>query len=67
MQSVSSVGLGHSGPRAYRVNDACNALGISRSLLYKLAKANKIRLVRVAGRTLVPATEIDRVASEGVQ
>ncbi len=52
-------------PKARRINDACAALGIGRSTLYKLAGEGKIKLVRVLGRTLVPESEIDRLTSEG--
>jgi excisionase family DNA binding protein len=51
--------------KARRVNDACQALGISRATLYKLASQGKIKLIKIAGRTLVPESEIDRLASEG--
>ncbi len=52
-------------PRAYRVPDACRALGVCRSTLYKLASAGKLRLVRIGGRTVVPLAEVDRLANEG--
>ncbi len=52
-------------PRARRINDACDALQISRSHLYALAAAGKIKLIRIGGRTLVPEAEIDRLAEEG--
>jgi excisionase family DNA binding protein len=52
-------------PKARRIPDACRALGVCRSTLYKLAAQNKIKLVRIAGRTVVPESEIDRLASEG--
>lgn len=48
-------------PRARRINDACRAIGISRTSLYNLAAKGQISLVRVAGRTLVPESEIDRL------
>jgi len=51
--------------KARRVNDACLALGISRATLYKLAAQGKIKLIKIGGRTLVPESEIDRLASEG--
>ncbi len=51
-------------PRAYRVNDACRILSISRSHLYDLASAGKVRLVRLGARTLVPASEIARLLGE---
>jgi len=52
-------------PRAYRVPDACRALGVGRSTLYKLASAGKLRLVRIGGRTVVPGNEVSRLATEG--
>jgi excisionase family DNA binding protein len=52
-------------PRARRLHDACQTIGISRSHLYALEKAGKIRLVRIGGRVVVPETEIDRLLSEG--
>jgi excisionase family DNA binding protein len=58
--------MGTSAPnsrRAYPVNEACYRLGIKRTLLYKLAKQNKISLIKIAGRTLVPDTEIERLVS----
>jgi excisionase family DNA binding protein len=50
---------------ARRINDACDALQISRSHLYALAAAVKIKLIHIGGRTLVPEAEIDRLAEEG--
>jgi excisionase family DNA binding protein len=57
----------HQKPVAYRVNDFCAAIGIGRSKLYALAKEGKIKLVKVGGRTVVPATEADRLVAEGAQ
>jgi excisionase family DNA binding protein len=53
-------------PKARLVPDACAALGgISRATLYKLATQGKIRFIKIGGRTLVPESEIDRLAREG--
>lgn len=52
-------------PRARHVNDACEALQISRSHLYALAASGKIKLIRIGSRTLVPEAEIDRLAEQG--
>jgi hypothetical protein len=51
--------------KARRVRDACRAIGISKSTLYKLASQGMVRLVHIGGRTVVPETEINRLASEG--
>jgi excisionase family DNA binding protein len=50
-------------PVAYTVTNACRLLSISRSTLYLLAAQGKVRLVKVAGRTLVPSSEIARLIS----
>lgn len=45
----------------YRVADACAALGISRTSLYALAKSGELKLIKIAGRTLVPRCELERL------
>ena len=45
-------------PLAYRISDACRVAGIGKTSLYALAAAGKLRLIRVAGRTLVPADDL---------
>lgn len=52
-------------PKARRINDACRALGVGRSTLYKLAAEDKIKLIHILGRTLVPESEIERLSSGG--
>jgi excisionase family DNA binding protein len=52
-------------PRARSVNDTCAALGIGRALFYKLRAQGKIKTIKIGGRTLVPESEIDRIATEG--
>jgi hypothetical protein len=51
-------------PLAYRVNDFCRMLGISRTSFYLLVKQEKIRTIFIAGRRLVPASEGERLISE---
>lgn len=46
---------------AYRVPEACIALGIGRTSLYELVKNGELRLIRIAGRTLVPRAELERL------
>jgi hypothetical protein len=43
---------------AFRVADACRAIGIGRTSLYRLASERKLRLVKIAGRTLVDAASL---------
>lgn len=46
---------------AYRVNDACEALCISRSLIYVLIGKGQIKSIKIANRTLIPRSEIERL------
>ena len=48
---------------AYSVNDACHALGIGRTSLYELVKSGELKLIKIAGRTLVPRSELERLTS----
>jgi hypothetical protein len=51
-------------PLALRVSDACRAIGIGRTKLYSEAKAGRLKLIRIAGRTVVPMDELRRLISE---
>jgi excisionase family DNA binding protein len=46
---------------AVSVPEAAESLGISVGLLYKEISAGRIRVVKVAGRTLVPVSELTRI------
>ncbi len=52
-------------PLAYRVRDFCRKVGISSSTFYKNVGLGKIRVVKIGGRTLVPATEAERLLEGG--
>lgn len=55
--------LAAAGKLAYRVDEACHALGIGRTSLYELVKTGELKLIKVAGRTLVPRSELERLTS----
>lgn len=46
---------------AYSVDEACRQLSIGRTSLYEMAKRKELRLIRIAGRTLVPRSELERL------
>jgi excisionase family DNA binding protein len=52
---------------AYRVKPFCAKIGISVSSLYKYIEQGKIRVIRIGGRTLIPAEEAQRILREGVK
>lgn len=54
-------------PFALRVKDFCSRIGISPSTFWKYVSAEKIKVFRLGGRTLIPFEEIERIKKEGVQ
>ncbi|MDK9697158.1 MAG: helix-turn-helix domain-containing protein [Siculibacillus sp.] len=48
----------------YRINDACRTLSLGRSSLYKLINEGKLKPITIAGRTLIPRGEIERLIAE---
>ena len=55
--------LAEGGKRAYRIDEACHCLGIGRTSLYGLVKAGELKLIKIAGRSLVPQSEIERLTT----
>lgn len=53
--------LAAAGKLAYRVDEACHALGIGRTSFYELVKTGELKLIKIAGRTLVPRSELERL------
>lgn len=51
---------------AVRINDACAALSISRSSVYELIATGKIKTALIAGRRLIPVSELARVLNESM-
>lgn len=54
-------------PLALRVRDFCTRIGISPSTFWVLVKSEKIKVIRISGRTLVPFAEVERILAEGVR
>ena len=48
-------------PAGYAPADAASQLSISRSHLYNLIKNGEIRVAKIGSRTVIPASEIDRL------
>ena len=52
-------------PVAYTMTEACRLLGgISRTHIYKLIGDGEIRRVKLGRRSLIPASEIERLRDE---
>ncbi len=48
---------------AYPINDACHALGIKRTSLYLMIRRREIAALKIAGRTVIPRSEIQRLTT----
>lgn len=45
----------------YRVREACVALGLGKTSFYKLVRDGQLRLIKIAGRSLVERSELERL------
>jgi excisionase family DNA binding protein len=56
--------------RCLSVNDLAEAAGVSRALVYQMARSGQLKTVRFGsqkrGRVLIPSTEVDRILSPTV-
>lgn len=50
-------------PLALRIDDACRALSIGRTSLYALIAEGKLKPVKLAGRTLIPLVQLERLVN----
>jgi excisionase family DNA binding protein len=53
--------------RALRVKEASAIYGLSRSTLYVLMAAGRLRTVKVGGRRLIPRDALEALLNEGEQ
>jgi excisionase family DNA binding protein len=51
--------------RAYRINEAARAYGLSRSTLYKLMTSGALQNVKIGGRRLIPRDAIEALLTGG--
>lgn len=49
--------------RAWRINDYCQAYGVSRSTVYALAAAGKLRIDKIANRSVITVEEAERAVT----
>jgi excisionase family DNA binding protein len=53
-------------PLAYRVNDFCSAVGIGRSLAYRMIKNGDLPRVKVGNRRLIPRHAAVKLIENGL-
>jgi excisionase family DNA binding protein len=53
-------------PLLYKINEACAALAISRTAIYAMMKSGSLRYVQMGAERRIPAKEVLRIATEGV-
>lgn len=49
---------------AYPIADACRAVGIGRTNLYRLINEGKLEARKIGGRTLIPAESLRRLIND---
>lgn len=50
--------------KGYSIKEFLENVPISRTSIYKLIKQGQLRSVRICGRRIIPATEIDRILNQ---
>lgn len=63
MQKQSAV---DGAPLALPVKATCKRLGVCEATGWKFIRLGKIRVIRIGGRTLIPAAEVERILEEGL-
>ena len=48
----------------YETTEAARLIGISYATLYRWIRAGKLTPIRIAGRTLIPKSEVERLKKE---
>ena len=48
----------------YETTEAARLIGIGYATLYRWIKRGKLTPIRIAGRTLIPKSEVDRIKNE---
>jgi excisionase family DNA binding protein len=51
-------------PAAFSINSFARELSISRGTVYNMHKAGGLKILKIGGRSIVPAEELDRILSE---
>lgn len=51
-------------PAAYSVDNFAHVIGLSSSLVWELVSDGRVKSVKIAGRRLIPATEVTRLLAE---
>jgi excisionase family DNA binding protein len=53
--------------RAFRINEAVAAYGLSRTTLYKLIAERKLRAAKIGGRRLIPRDALETLLNDSTR
>jgi excisionase family DNA binding protein len=53
--------------RAFRINEAVAAYGLSRTTIYKLIAERKLRAAKIGGRRLIPRDALETLLKDSTQ
>jgi Helix-turn-helix domain len=65
MTPIRTLAGDESPPRMFTRGDAMKVLRIGETSLHWLTRTGKLQAVRIGGRVLIPATEIERLCRKG--
>lgn len=56
----------YSNRRAFSVHEAAATLGLSASSIWKWISLGQLRVIKIGGRTLISADELNRILKSGI-
>lgn len=66
LHSPQPSSLDQMSPRlAYRIEDAASALGVGRTLMYRLIRDGQLKVVKIGSRSLISASELNAFLARG--
>jgi len=63
--TTNETATGSDGRISYGVEEFAKKVGIGRTFVFELIRQRKLRAIKLGRRTLIPATEADRLLSGG--
>ena len=51
-------------PISVNIDEACRLVGVRRSTIYKLVNDNKLRLVKIRRRSVIPFSDLEKLIAD---
>ncbi len=64
--TINNISQSHGSPQfSFRIEDAARALGIGRTLLFRLIRDGEIKIVKIGKRSVITAAELEAFLAKG--